>query len=263
MQWSAMKQLIFERVGRYLSSFMLFAAVVWPLQVAAQVKACGGSNNWPPMSYQLEAQPVQGISVDLLRSILPQIHFELRPWQRCLHEVATQSGFDIAMSVAKNSEREKLFLFSKPYHALTPSYLYLSERFTYPPLQSLADLAKYQVCALHGANTSYTGLMAHQIESGATNYLSLQRKLERGYCDLVVEMREVLFGFAQIELLPFQSSRFQILNLPETKSYPLHFAVSKSHLQAQALIEQLNQGIDEQQKQGRLSKLIWRYQQAQ
>ena len=242
---------------------LLLLVLAWPQISSAQVKACGGNNNWPPMSYQLVGQSIQGISVDLLRLILPQVQFELRPWQRCLHEVASASGFDIVMSAAKNPEREKLYLFSKPYHVLTPSYLYLNERFTTPPLQSLADLEKFKVCALHGANISYTALKPGQIETGASNYLSLMRKLERGHCDLVVEMREVLYGFAQIEVLAFQDVRFQIQNLPETKAYPLHFAISRHREDAQGLLDRLNRGIDEQQKSGRLNKLIKHYQAGQ
>ncbi len=256
-------------VNWMMSGRLMILASVWVFCLAgattasAQIKACGGSNNWPPMSYQHQRQPVQGISADLLRLILPQVQFELRPWQRCLNEVADVAGFDIAMSVAKNPEREKLFYFSSPYHALTPSYLYLTERFTSPPVKVLSDLSKFRVCSLHGANTSYTGLSASQIESGATTYQSLQRKLERGHCDVVVEMREVLLGFAQLELLPFQSEAFQIINLPDTQSYPLHFAVSKQNQQAQQLLELINQGIAQQKKQGGLAKLIWQYQRRQ
>lgn len=89
------------------------------------------------------------------------------------------------------------------------------------------------------------------------------RKLERGHCDLVVEMREVLYGFAQIEVLAFQDVRFQIQNLPETKAYPLHFAISRHREDAQGLLDRLNRGIDEQQKSGRLNKLIKHYQAGQ
>lgn len=245
--------------GAVLVAFGLSYAT--PLQ--AQVKACGGSNNWPPMSYQLPGQAVQGISADLLRSLLPQIQFELRPWQRCLNEVAGLAGFDLAMSVAKTPERERLFYFSKPYHQLTPSYLYLKQRFPNPPVSKLLDLQKYRVCALHGANSAYTGLSAEKIESGATTYLSLQRKLERGHCDLVVEMREVLYGFAELELLPFRSQDYQIQNLPEVQAYPLHFAISRHHSQAEQILELLNKGIAEQQRLGGLNKLILRYQAGQ
>ncbi len=225
------------------------------------MRACGGDSNWPPMSYaKAEGLPVDGMSADILRNIFIDPRIELRPWARCLFEVQAVTGFDIVMSIFKNPEREKIYLFSRSYHSLTPSYLYAAARFPTPPLRTLADLEKFKVCSLHGASTFYTRLPASAIESGATSYLSLLRKIDRGYCDIVVDMREVLQGFAKLSLMPLDLNVYRIMNLPETEKYALHFGVSKQHPQAQRIMGQLDKGLADLQKSGRLAGIVNKYQ---
>ena len=72
------------------------------------------------------------------------------------------------------------------------------------------------------------GLKPEQIESGATNYLSLYRKIERGHCDIVVDMEEVFWGFDHLGSVPFSHPDFAIRPLPDAERFPLHFAVSSS-----------------------------------
>jgi len=228
---------------------------------SAQVNACGGDGNWPPMSYQVPAgSQVDGISAEVLRAIFPDIKIQLRPWPRCLLEVQTAQHMDIAMSALKNSDREKNYLFSRSYHALTPSYLYEVKRYPQPPVTRLADLSRLKVCALHGSMTSYSNLTAAQIDSSASNYDSLLKKIDRARCDLVIDMREVFFGFAKLGLLPFDSQQYRIVDLPETRQYHLHYAVSKTHPHAAMLVEKIDQGIAELQKNGRLAAIIRQYQ---
>jgi len=86
------------------------------------------------------------------------------------------------------------------------------------------------------------------------------RKIERGHCDIVVDMQEVLWGFARLSLLPLDMSTYKILNLPQTEKYPLHFGVSKEHPQAAQIIEQLDKGLAELQRNGKLNSIINKYQ---
>ncbi|MBC3916259.1 transporter substrate-binding domain-containing protein [Undibacterium sp. CY18W] len=243
---------------------LLFLVLVFVLSAAGaaeRVRACGGESNWPPMSYvKTPGAMVEGLSADVLRSILNDPKIELRPWARCLLEVQAREGFDIVMSVFRTPEREKIFLFSRSYHSLTPSYLYAATRFQTPPLQLLSDLEKFKICSLHGSSTFYTKLPASAIESGATSYVSLLRKIERGHCDIVVDMQEVLWGFARLGLLPLDMNAYRIVNLPQTEKYALHFGVSRSHPQALLLIDQLDKGLAELQRSGRLAGIISKYQ---
>ena len=226
-----------------------------------RLRACGGDSNWPPMSYiKAGSTVVEGLSAEILRSIFKDPKIELRPWARCLFEVQAREGFDIAMSLFKNPEREKTYLFTRSYHSLTPSYLYSAARFPATPLQSLSDLQKYKVCSLHGSSTFYTKLPASAIESGATSYTSLLRKIDRGHCDIVVDMQEVLWGFARLGLLPLDVNSYKVTSLPQTEKYPLHFGISKEHPQAQKIINQLDQGLAELQKSGKLTVIINKYQ---
>ncbi|AZP10601.1 substrate-binding periplasmic protein [Undibacterium parvum] len=242
--------------------FCLSSAMYLDAHAFEVVRACGGDSNWPPMSYVLApSKTVEGLSAEILRTVLtPEPVISLRPWARCLAEVRAREGYDVVMSAFKTPEREAQFVFSRSYHSLTPAYLFSTEHFKAPPLKSLADLEKFKVCALHGASIFYTKLAPAQIESGATSYLSLIRKIDRGHCDIVVDMREVFLGFAKLGLLPFTANTYQILPLPETEKYSLHYGVSKQHPQALQLIERIDKGLNEMHRTGKLNTLIDKYQ---
>ncbi len=235
-----------------------------PMARAESVSACGGDNNWPPMSFALPgSKQVEGLSADVLRAIFndeASLHISLRPWARCLQDVQRNNGFDIVMSLFRNPERDQLFQFSKTYLSLSPAYVYASARYAAPPVQKLADLAKLKVCALPGASTTYTRLPPDAIDVGTNSYASLMGKLDRGYCDVVVEMQEVMLGFAKLGLLPMQTGSYQVALLPETEKYPLHFGVAKDHPHASELVNQLDRGIRELQRSGKLADMLTRYQ---
>lgn len=243
-----------------------WAACVPPVlaQGAAEIEACGGENNWPPMSFtQPDAKQVDGLSADVLRAIFPgpsQVHIRLRPWARCLQDVQRSHGFDIVMSTLRNPERDQLFLFSKTYLSLTPAYVYVSARYAAPPVHQLADLTRLKVCALMGASTSYTQLPPGAVDHGANNYASLLGKLDRGYCDVVVEMKEVMLGFAKLGLLPLDFNRYQVAVLPGTEKFPLYFGVGKDHPQGAQLVARLDRGIRELQRSGKLADMVAKYQ---
>ncbi|CAN5907553.1 hypothetical protein BH11PSE12_BH11PSE12_25990 [soil metagenome] len=246
----------------FLACLLLFGVAFVTGVAAAPVKACGGDSNWPPMSYiKHPGQAVEGFSADILRSVFsPQPEISLRPWARCLVEVLAYQRFDIAMSLFKTPERETQFLFSRSYYSLTPSYMYAATRFAAPPILQLSDLAKYKVCALHGASIFYTKLPGSAIDSGAPNYSSLIKKLERGYCDVVVDMHEVFTGFFKLDLLPFDARQYPIVALPGTEKYLLHFGVAKQHPEAAAIIGHIDSGLQELQRNGKLGNLIMKYQ---
>jgi ABC-type amino acid transport substrate-binding protein len=249
-----------------MRALLFFVAILFVVncsgQAAEPVRACGGDSNWPPMSYvQNGTTSIQGLSIDVLNSIFSTTPFiALRPWARCLAEAESQQGFDLVMSVFKTKERDEKFLFSRSYFQLTPSYFYANKRFATPPIHHLQDLQQYTVCALHGAATEYAQLSGKLIESGATNYRSLILKIDRGHCEIVIDMQEVFLGFSRLGLVPFENKDYQILVLPETTRYPLHFAVSKSHPHAQELIDSINKRLAQLEKSGRLRELIERSQ---
>ncbi|MBC3809286.1 transporter substrate-binding domain-containing protein [Undibacterium seohonense] len=222
------------------------------------IRACGGDSNWPPMSYiSEETKSIQGLSVQVLKEIFlkPTPEFKLRPWARCMSEVESLQGSDLIMSSFRTPEREQKFYFSRPYFNLTPAYFFARQRFAQAPITTLRDLSQYKVCSLHGAATSYVGSAASQIESGATNYLSLIRKIDRGHCEIVVDMKEVFLGLSKIGVAPFDAAHYKILVLPETQQLPLHFAISKRHPNAKKILEMLNKGIATLEKNGKLKQL--------
>ncbi|MBX9723819.1 MAG: transporter substrate-binding domain-containing protein, partial [Candidatus Obscuribacterales bacterium] len=194
---------------------------------------------------------------EVLKAIFtPTPEFRLRPWARCMAEVESLQGSDIIMSSFKTSEREQKFYFSQSYFNLTPAYFFARKRFSQAPITTLKDLNQHKVCSLHGAATSYVGNAADQIESGATNYLSLIRKIDRGHCEIVIDMKEVFHGLSKIGVASFDASPYQILVLPETQQLPLHFAISKQHPHAKQILETLNKGISKLEKSGKLKELI-------
>lgn len=247
---------------RFFLLFLCLQGVILHSHAQTPLRACGGDSTWPPMSYlSPKDKSVQGFSVEVLKAILettPRV--QLRPWARCLAEVESVQGSDILMSAFKTPEREQKFLFSRPYFSLTPAYFYAKQRFSSPPIIQKSDLARYKICSLHGAATSYSGLPNERIESGATNYVSLFKKIERGHCDIVVDMEEVFLGFDHLGTVNFAAKEFEIRPLPDTERFPLHFAVSLTHPQARSIIEQINKGIASIQKNGRLKQLQDRFQ---
>ena len=254
-----------------LCAVLAFLVVGWAAwmppvfaQDATEIEACGGENNCPPMSFiQSDTKEVDGLSVDVLRAIFPgpaQVRVRLRPWARCLQDVQRNHGFGIVMSALRNPERDQQFLFSKTYLSLSPAYVYTSARYAAPPVHQLADLAHLKVCALMGASTSYTQLPLGAVDHGANNYASLMGKLDRGYCDVFVEMKEVMLGFAKLGLLPLDFNRYQVAVLPGTERFPLHFGVGKDHPQGAQLVARLDRGIRELQRSGKLADMVAKYQ---
>ena len=237
---------------------LLLLVVQVRLVQASDLLACGGDNNWPPMSYRSsDDQQVKGISADILRSIFAEkINIRLLPWARCLYQAKSQLNVDIVMSLFKTPEREKEFLFSMSYMSLTPSYLYSTRRFKSPPIKTLAALENYKICALHGASTIYTQLQPENIESGATSYSSLIKKLDKDYCDIVVDMREVFLGLSELELLPINNAKYRIQALPGTEPYPLQFGVSKTNPKAQDIVEKINLELEQLQRSGGLKRIL-------
>lgn len=242
----------------------LFSLVLMTSASQAQTtwRACGGDSTWPPMSYfSPKDKSVQGFSVEVLKAIFDTApSFQLRPWARCLAETESMQASDIVMSIFKTPERTKKFLFSRTYFSLTPAYFYSKRRFNTPPIEKRSELSRYKVCSLHGAAISYTGLKPEQIESGATNYLSLYRKIERGHCDIVVDMEEVFWGFDHLGSVPFSHPDFAIRPLPDAERFPLHFAVSSNHPHAQEIIDTIDKGIQQLQRNGKLKQLQDHYQ---
>jgi len=227
---------------------------------AANLIACGGDNNWPPMSYRNnDDQPVKGISAEILRSIFAEkIDINLLPWARCLYQAKSQLNVDIVMSLFKTPQREIDFLFSTSYMSLTPSYLYSTKQFKAPPIKTIAELANYKICSLHGASTIYTKLPPENIESGATSYSSLIKKIDKNYCDIVVDMREVFMGFSALELIAFNNANYRILPLPGVEQYTLQFGVSKTHPEASEIIEKINLELDQLHRSGELKRILER-----
>lgn len=206
---------------------------------------------------------VKGFSADVLRAIFANdndLLIQLRPWVRCLTEVTRSDGADVVMSFLRNPERDKRFLFSHPYVNLTPAYIYLITRYPKPPVRTLADLSRLKVCALRGASTAYTKLPPDAIDSGANSYASLIAKLNREYCDVIVDMQEVIQGHKKLDGIPLVAGRHTVALLPETEAHPLHFGVSRSNPQATNLIDRLDRGIQNLQRSGVLAKMQATYQ---
>jgi polar amino acid transport system substrate-binding protein len=73
-------------------------------------------------------------------------------------------------------------------------------------------------------------------------------------------MREVFQGFAKLGLLPFTANAYQILPLPETEKYSLHYGVSRQHPQAVQLMERIDKGLSVIRSNAKLITLIDKYQ---
>ena len=116
-----------------LTHAMLLLGCVSSFAYAAlpsSIKICDDGDEWPPFSYYqrddgTKTKQVVGYSVDYIQSILDKqkvaFSLELLPWKRCLADVK-EGARAMLLSASRTPEREKDYLISKPYYAMTGIY---------------------------------------------------------------------------------------------------------------------------------------------
>jgi len=238
---------------RFALRALLPALALLPAQAA--VVACGGDNQWPPSSYRVAASDkVLGYSPDVLRAVLGEeaaVQVRLMPFARCLALAAQGRQVQIVMAASRSPERERQFLFTRPYLQLHPVSLSLQPEG--------AGSVSLPWCGLNGFNYQAFGLRPEEVDRGSSNYPDLLRKLRAGHCRGFVEYREVWQGLLKQGVLhAAELPPLQMNPLPAQGPVRVAFMVSRQMPGAEILRQQLDHGLQVLEQRGVLQSLLSR-----
>lgn len=235
------------------------------------VRVCDDVNEWPPFTYlrshgehgasaSSSAQEVVGYAVDVLQRILrPKgiaVQIDLLPWVRCLREVESGQMYQMALNASHSAERERQFLLSLPYYDTTHAYFYSRRRFPQGlSIRSPKDLAKHEVCGVHGYNYSAYGLRDEQVDRGALNFSRVIAKLLADRCEVGVEKLEAVQAGRHDGQPLLANPDIAFAPIPGMPKAEFHMLVSRRHPQGQALLDMLNRGIRDLRATGQLKAL--------
>ena len=113
---------------------------------------CAEDAGWPPFSFpqNTPTESFKGFNADLMKLIFDKhsIKYEvvIRPWKRCLNDGAI-GDVSIVMDAAKNPEREKKYLLTKPIYSLKPIVFFAKTKsHLYPDFLNATDLQSLWTC---------------------------------------------------------------------------------------------------------------------
>lgn len=253
-------------VAMSVLSLLPAVTVASPLKDAT-IRMCEDSEEWPPFTYRkrqngVPTDIVSGYTVDVLNTILGkrQIQFSIDflPFARCTAEVKSGKKYQLITNASYSEERARDYLMTRPIY-LTTSYYFYSKTH-HPnglPIKTLADLKKHRVCGILGYNYKTYGLAGKAIDQSETTFKSLVKRLHIGSCDLFIEKREVMAGFASVGQYNYlEDKRLAYAPVPEVAPTPFYMLISRQYPYGQELLKLLNSGIGEMESSGQLKKLL-------
>ena len=213
---------------------------------------------WAPVTYDLKAKKRLGIGLDLQREIFKQLRQKVSfqsgiPWSRQLRML--QAGeIDAIVAMHQNPEREKVYLYSEPYHMSVVHVFARKDRKL--AIKSLDDLKDLK--GLTTTSASY----GKEFDQFAEKNLHLTRFREPDrLVDLLISQR---FDYM---ILPKEIGQYFIhkrsdvkeieITGPEVASNPIHFVMSKKS-QCLDLLPKFNEALAEMKENGRVKRIIAR-----
>ncbi|MGZ3181158.1 MAG: substrate-binding periplasmic protein [Telluria sp.] len=230
-----------------------------------EIAICEDENEWPPYSYFARrngqrTDQVTGYAIDVIGEIFAKHdikwHVDMIPWQRCLAVARLGKRYQLTLNMSWSVERERDFLFSKPYYSTTTYYYY--SRKHYPQgldVKSGADLHRYRLCGVRGYNYAGYGLRPGEVDQGASDFGSMIAKLHLGRCAAFVEKNEVMLGYAAIGKDYLADPDIGLAPVPGMPPGLFHLGVPKAFPQADALLKLLDAELVKMQDNGRLHAL--------
>lgn len=247
----------------------LLAAHAAGLDGQGKLKICDDDNGWPPYLFQepgKQSGQLTGYAADVLERIAHAQHLQyqidLLPWERCLQSVR-RGDYQMALNGSYSEQRDHDFLLTRPYYSTHSAYFY--SRRQHPggiAIATLSDLKHYRVCGLHGYNYRTYGLGPGDVDDGAIHFPQLLAKLRANHCDLFIEKREVMAGFALTDPQMHELMSGDWLGFAPLSDVPatgFHMMVSRAIPNGEALRQLLNQALDALDKQGDLARLEKHY----
>lgn len=244
----------------------VFAAGQAQSPLSHTVAICDDENELPPFSYFLRVGRVKtatlgGFAVAVIREIFTRrgvaYRIDMKPWTRCQALVTLGHQYGMLMNFTYSDEREKTFLFSRPFYYMNSYYYYAKER--YPDgldINSAADLRNHRVCGISGHNYRVYGLAPGEVDQGARNVETVLAKVKLGRCTLFVEKDEIMTGYAMIGKPVLADPAIAKAPVPMPAS-PFYFAISKQQPRAEALRQLIDEELLMMESSGRLAEL-WR-----
>jgi len=222
------------------------------------LSACAGET--PPFVIIKGMTATTGFSITLFNHIAEQLQrrpsFKELPWARCLEEVK-EGRIDLAIDAYADAERRKVFLYSVPYHTLTPQIFYRradAQRLGAPAL-TLASLQKLRGCGVFEYTYDHYGLDAKKMDLGAKNDQAMLTKLKLGRCDYAVEELEYVVGGRRTEANWPDESDLASFQPAWAKPPQVHFLTSQTQPKARELQSRINEIISTSEKNGFLKAL--------
>lgn len=224
----------------------------------AQTRLLIASGELPPY---VSEQRADSFLQDLFDAIGPlmnvRFEFVFMPWKRCEIAVARHEVWG-AVPYVPTPEREQQMLFSAPLYDKKTVFFYYADKPRAWVFESLEDLRGQRVGAVRGyfyeAMLLQAGLTLDYAVSEESNF----RKLQAGRVDLVPAVDAVGLILARRLFSPAEAARFH--RLPK----PLHtganyLMVSKSHPDAQALLDRFNEALQTLRKNGTYRAIAQRH----
>ena len=240
-----------------LTYFGVLHAGIWAQELPV-LSACAGET--APFVIISGVPTPTGFSISLFNRIAEQLQqrasFKELPWARCLEEVKA-GRIDLAIDAYEDAERRKEFLYTLPYHTLTPQVFYRltdASRLGFPFL-TLAAMQKLRVCGVHGYTYEHYGLEAAKMDMRAKNDQTMLAKLALGRCDYAVEELEYVIGGRRTEKNWPDESDLSSLRPAWAKAPQVHFLIGRAHPKAQELQYRVNEVISTNEKNGFLNAL--------
>lgn len=245
------------------------AATAVPPTIAADlsvVHICDDIGEWPPYSYYKRVNgekttEVTGYAVDVAQEILSQhdlsFTVELLPWKRCLDGVEAGQEYQMVFNASYNEERAQKYYISDQFYVMNSYYFYSKKQ--HPDglsISGVADLKNYQVCGVLGYN--YDEYDVPEIDTGATDYVSLIGKVQAGRCDLFIEKYEGIAGFSLIGKDFLGDPDLGYAPIADTKPTAFYMMFPKNE-QGLELKTMIDTGLKELQASGRLAELFKKY----
>jgi polar amino acid transport system substrate-binding protein len=233
-----------------------------PLRVAI----CDDENEWPPYSYYQridgkKTAQLTGYAVAVVGEIFARhgvsYKIDLIPWPRCVAVVNIGKQYGMVLNLSHSLDREKTFLFSRPYYATT-AYYYYSKR-NYPQglrINVAADIGKYRVCGVQGYNYDGYGVKSADVDRGAKDFTALITKIQLGRCALFMEKDEVMVAYAAIGKNYLRDPDIGKAPIPQMKPNLFYFGISKNGERAEELRSLINESLLHMENNGRLAELL-------
>ena len=221
------------------------------------------ASHTPPFVMFDRGVAISGFSYELLQWVSKQVGRELRvievPWTRCLNEVKA-NRINLVIDAYEDAERRKSYLYSSPYHTLTPQIFFrVASRSEMARVTQVKDLVRYKGCGVRDFTYEHYDLDAAKLDLGAVNDQNMLQKLKAGYCDYAVEeLEHIIGGRASTAMWPDESD-LDSFRPAWARGPKVHFLTGKRNGGALALLSKVDQAIASAEKSGLAGALRKKY----